>query len=54
MILNVLQQVYKDLYKSFCYKVKNENIDVNNQDEKSHILICYQLFQFLNITSIKI
>ena len=44
MVLNVIQPVYNYLYKMFCYKVHHENIDVNNPDEKLHVLICYQFF----------
>ena len=39
MLLNVILPVYEDLYKYFCYKVKHENIDINNQDHKYRVLI---------------
>ena len=48
MVLDVILPVYKDLYTYFCYKVQHENIDINNQDHKSHVLIFYQLFKVLN------
>ena len=47
IVLNVLKPVYNDLYKMVCYKVHHETIDVNNPDEKLHVLICYQFFSIV-------
>ena len=32
------------IYKKKIFKVHHKSIDVNNPDEKLHILICYQFF----------
>ena len=45
MIFHVMYPLYNDLYKSYLYKIKNENIDTNNENHKSHVLICHNSFQ---------
>ena len=48
MVFHVVYPLYKELYKSYCYKIEHENIDMNNDNHKSHVLICHNFFQTFN------
>ena len=51
IIFHVIYPLYKELYKSYCYKIKHETIDMNNENHKSHVFICHHFFKYLTTTS---